>query len=363
MKYIQLKIQAVKNLRYLIVSVSVFLFVVVFLMMGATQSHALRIEGIKVGLIPTESGVNDLSFNWMAYQGLLQAETDFGVVGTVYTPTGTEDYANQHQQCVNDGNVLCISVGFGFMDVTTGFAQNNPGVNFAIVDVIYETYPVNLRGINFDSSQAGYLAGTLAGLLTESDVIGGIGGMDIDPVNAFLLPYGYGASCVNTQINIIIDYIWSFSDEELANQIAEDQMAAGADVIFPAAGPAGNAALLTATQAGAWGIGVDSDQWLTLFESGSVDGSEYLLTSAMKRVDNAVYATIEDQVSDTFTSGTVTYDLANDGVGLAPYHDADASIPQPVKDQILSIKQDILDGKIDVWQPCYKLNFLPLIIK
>jgi basic membrane protein A len=299
----------------------------------------------------------------MAYQGLLQAETDFGVVGTVYTPTGTEDYANQLQQCVVDGNELCITVGFLFMDATYNAALSYPLVNFAIVDIIPEIYTDNLRGINFDSAQAGYLAGTLAGLMTESDVIGGIGGMDIDPVNAFLLPYGYGASCVNPQINIIIDYIWSFSDEDLANQIAQDQMDAGSDVIFTVAGPAGNAALLTATQAGAWGIGVDSDQWLTVFESGSVIGSEYLLTSAMKRVDNAVYATIENQVTSTFTSGTVIYDLANDGVGLAPYHEADASIPQPVKDQILSTKQDILDGKIDVWQPCYLYSFLPLIIK
>lgn len=362
MKSLQLNNPYIFKLRRIAVFIGVILIVVVTLGMCASQSHAEMI-GIKVGLILTEGGISDLSFNWMANEGLERAETDLGVVGTVYIPSDAGDYTARIQQCVTDENSLCITVGFGFLDATYNAAMNNPSVNFAIVDATWETYPNNLRGISFDSAQAGYLAGTLAGLMTESNIIGGVGGMEIPPVIAFMEPYSYGASCINSEAGVMITYIDSFIDQTLASQVAQDQMDLGADVIFAAAGPAGNGALLTATQAETWAIGVDVDQWLTVFGSGSVEGSDYLLTSAMKRVDNAVYDTIEDHYSDNFTSGTVIYDLAADGVGLADFYEADASIPQFVKDQLELVKQDILDGKIDVWQPCYKSIFLPLILK
>ena len=104
-------------------------------------------------------------------------------------------------------------------------------------------------------------------------------------------------------------------------------MLLGADVIFGVGGNTGNGAILTATQSGAWAIGVDTDQYNTVFESGSVAGSDRLLSSAMKRLDNAVFDTIGDVISGTFTSGTVLYTVAEDGVGLAPFHETDPLIP------------------------------------
>ncbi len=323
-----------------------------------------RPRQVSVGLIPDESGVGDMSFNWMAYQGLLRAETDLGVVGSVYTPTGPADYAAKIQQCVDDGNVLCVSVGFSMSDATWAAAAANPGVDFAIGDGTWESYPENLRGVTYASEQVGYLAGTLAGLMTGSDVVGGVGGMEIPPVVAFLEPYRYGTQCANSEAGVIISYTGTFNDPDLGAQVAQAQMAQGADVIFAAAGPTGNGAILTATQSGAWAIGVDVDQWVTVFESGSVPGSDKLLTSAMKRIDNAVYDTIADEVMFAFTPGAVVYDLAVDGVGLAPFHEADPYIPQAVKDAVEAVRQGILSGTIDVWQPCgLHRIYLPVVLR
>lgn len=322
-------------------------------------------QPVKVGLVfDNAAGAGDLSFNWMAYQGLLRAETDLGVTGTTYSPASDADYGPLLQQCVDDGNALCLSVGFMMAGATWDTAAANPGVDFAIVDSSWDSYPDNLRGMVFASEQVGYLAGTLAGLMTSSDVVGGVGGMQIPPVQALLEPYRYGAVCANPDIGVIITYTDTFGEPDLGAQAAQDLMGQGADVIFGAAGATGNGAILEATQAGAWAVGVDVDQWLTVFGSGTVAGSDRLLTSAMKRIDNAVYDTIADEVNGTFTPGTALYDLAVDGVGLAPFHETDHSIPQSVRDALDAVKAGILSGSIDVWEPCIDVRiFLPIVVR
>ncbi|MFN2224931.1 MAG: BMP family ABC transporter substrate-binding protein, partial [Anaerolineae bacterium] len=309
---------------------------------------------ISVGLVTDGPTVDDGGFNWLSYQGLQRAVTDLGVTGTVYNTATPADYGPQLQQCVDDGNDLCISVGFMMAEATWNAAQGNPGTDFAIVDTFWEEpYPGNLRGLVFAEDEVGYLAGTLAGLMTGSDALGAIGGMSIPPVDAFLYGYRNGARCANPAVEVLITYAGSFGDPALGAQLAQDLMGEGADVIFAAAGGTGNGAVLTATQSGTWGIGVDLDQYVTLFDNGAVDGADMLLTSAMKNLDNAVYDTIAEADAGNFTSGTVRYDLAADGVALAPFHEADGAIPTAVKDTLADVRQDIIDGAIDVWQPCW----------
>mgnify|MGYP005848033629 FL=1 len=233
-------------------------------------------------------------------------------------------------------------------EATWNSAEANPDVDFAIVDYAWATGPDNVRGILFSSEEAGYLAGALAGLMTGSDVVGGIGGMEVLPVSAFLEPYRNGARWMNPDVQVIIAYTGTFVEPDLGAQVAQEMMAQGADVIFGVAGPTGNGAILEAAGSGAWAIGVDADSWHTVFGSGTEAGSEKLLTSATKRVDSAVYHTIADEVGGAFTSGSVLYDLAVDGVGLAPFHDADPFIPQAVRDALDEVEAGILSGSIDV---------------
>lgn len=325
-------------------------------------ANASRVDGVKVGLITDSPNLLDESFNQMAYTGLLQAKNDLGIEESVYLPADWDDIAAKLDQCVADGNRLCIMVGFSGFDQTYAAALANPDTFFAILDVSYEDYPSNLQGVVFASEQAAYLAGTLAGYMTESNILGLIGGMDIPPVNVFLCGFEQGAVDANPDVTTILTYAGDFNNPSLGTDIAQDMLDEGADVIFPAAGGTGSGALLTATQAGAWAVGVDSDQYLTVFEGGTVPGADHLLTSAMKRLDNAVFQIISETIDDSFVSGTVVYDLSVEGVDLAPYHDADPFIPADAKAAVETARTGLLDGTIDPLRSCAPFElYLPMI--
>jgi basic membrane protein A len=200
--------------------------------------------------------------------------------------------------------------------------------------------------------------------MTQSDILGAVGGLQAVPaVVNFVEGYRNGAQCVNPDASVLIQYTHTFTDSDLGAAIAQDMISQGADAIFAPAGLTGIGAVLTATQSGAWGIGTDTDWYINVFENGAVDGSEKLLTSAMKRLDNAVFDTISDVKFGEFTSGTVLYDLAVDGVGLAPYHEADPFVSQDVRDEIDQIRQGIINGTIDIHDGCRFYVYLPLVIK
>ncbi len=344
-------------------AVVVFLLVVLAsagVLVASASRPAASGAPVKVGLVTEEGTLADKSYNWLCYQGLLRAENELGVVGAVYTSTSSADYGPNLQRCVDDGNSLCISVGFFMVQATSTAATANPGISFAIVDYQSEDYPSNLRGMAFAPEGAGYLAGTLAGLMTESGVIGGVGGMRLPSVTGHLDPYRNGAQCAMAGVTALVTYTGTFVDPELGAVVAQDMMNAGSDVIFTVAGPTGNGALIKTTQSGIWGIGVDTDQYLTVFNGGTVQGSDKILSSAVKKLDSAVFDTISDLADDKFTSGTVVYDLATGGVGLAPFHEADPYVPQSVRDALASVEQGIVDGSIDVNRNCYYV-YLPLV--
>lgn len=328
------------------------LLVVQFIALTLATPPGAQAATVYVGLVPDPNGIGDLSFNWSAYQGLLRAETELGVVGTVYAPADSSEYEPKLQECADDGNDLCISVGFLTADAISKTAAANPATDFAIVDVPFESYPDNLRGITFASDEVGYLAGALAAMMSDSDVIGAVGGMEIPSVQLFVDAYENAAQCFNSDVTVLITYTGTFTDPDLGAQAAQDMLAEDADVLFGVAGETGNGAVLMATQSGVWGIGVDTDQYYSLFASGEVPASENLLSSAMKRSDNAVFQTISDVVSDSFTSGTVLYDVAAEGVGLAPFHQADSSVPITVRTVLDFVERGIVKGSIDVNGPC-----------
>jgi len=314
----------------------------------------------KVGLVTDAGGTADMSFNWMAYQGLLNAEADMNVDGTLYQPATSGDYGTALQQCVDEHNEVCFAVGFFMADAVATAAADNPGVNFAILDFSPDAPPANLRGIVFNEKQVGYLAGALAGKMTTADVIGGVGGMKIPPVIAFLSGYRNGAQCANPDVKVLTRYTGTFFDETVGANTAQFMMSQGADVIYAAAGPTGNGAIKYSAGEGVWSIGVDSDQYISLFDngSGSVPGSDKLLTSSMKRLDTAVYKTIDDYLNGSFTSGTVTYSLVDNGVGLAPYHDTESSISSDIKSYIDDTKAGIIGSSIDIDEPCHDPTIL-----
>jgi len=318
---------------------------------------------LQIGLVTDENGVDgDIASN-LCYQGLLKAESDFGVTGTLYTPTGSSEYDAVLKQCVDDGNVLCIASSWSLRESTANAAMDNPTVNFAAIDLVYDSYPDNLRGVIFAHDEAGYLAGVLAGHMTGSDIVGDLGGMPIPAVDEFVYGYRNGVQCANGPARVLIDYAWDFVSPALGAEMAQTMIKEGADVIFAPAGPTGAGAVLTATQSGVWGIGVDFDYYYTVFDSGAVSGTDRLLSSALKRFDNGVYETISDMVYGTFVSGTVRYGLEVDGVGLAPFHDTEPFVPQSVRDALEKTRLGIISGAIDLDDGCREIVFTPVILK
>ena len=332
-------------------SISLFTVTILLIFALAVPTGGATATGEKIGLIIDEAGIAGSAWNELAYQGLLRAQTDFGVIGSLYEPADNTEYAAKIQECITDGNILCIGTSIMLAaDIETA-ANANPSVKFAVLDGAFDAPPVNLRGMTFNSKEVGYLAGTLAGNMSVTHNVGVVAGMQVPPVEAFVDGYRNGAYC-SAPVEVLVNYTGTFSDPSAGEAAAADLISRSADVIFTVGGQTGNGALLYATQHSVWGIGVDTDTYVTLFGNGTVAGSDKLLTSAMKNLDVPVYQVIKDTVGGLFTSGTMTYDLKNGGVGLAPFHETDGDIPQAVKDELAAIEQGIINGTIDIDYPC-----------
>ena len=165
-----------------------------------------------VGFITDTAGVNDDGWNELAYQGLLRAQSILGIAGTVYESTSEADFLVKLNQCAADGNGLCIGANWMLFDAIQTAAVTNPTVKFALLDSGFESPPSNLRGIQFNEKEVGYLAGSLAGKMTVSNKIGAVGGMDIEPVVNFLEGYENGAQCANDKVIVLEKYTQTFTD-------------------------------------------------------------------------------------------------------------------------------------------------------
>ncbi len=317
------------------------------------EQRLLAPAAIAVGLVTNGPEVFDKSFNELSFMGVLRSASELSTTYQVYTSTSEADYMPNLQQCALDGNDLCIGVTFLMADAISQTAALYPGTMFASVDNAWETTtPPNLRGMLFAEDEAGYLAGTLAALMSDSHIVGAVGGIPFPPVVRFIDGYHNGAQCAAPTTTVLVTYTNTFDDPDVGARAAQELLGQGADVIFGVAGATSYGSILTATQSGAWAIGVDTDQYNAVFQGGGVPGSDRLLSSAMKRLDNAVFDTISDVISGTFTAGTMLYTVAEDGVGLASFHETDPLIPVSVRSRLSGVEQGLREGWLDVYGPC-----------
>jgi len=170
--------------------------------------------------------------------------------------------------------------------------------------------------------------------------------MEIPPVQKFLKGYEAGAKSIKADIAVKSVYIDSFVDRARGAEAAKSFMSEGADVIFGAGGQTGSGGIQAAAEAGIYVIGVDQDEYVTTFQKGEAPGADKIISSAMKRVDQAVFLTIKDVVDGKFTNGLAVYDASNGGIGLASYNKADAAIPADVKAKMDEILKGLADGSI-----------------
>ena len=292
---------------------------------------------IKVGLVTDIGGLNDRGFNSLANKGLEDAKSQLGVEGRVLESKSDADYIPNLSEFGDQGYDLIISVGFLMTDATTQAAKAYPDSTFAIVDSAFDPAIDNAQGLLFKEQEAGCLVGTVAALTSKTGTISSVGGQKIPPVDRFIAGYQFCAKKAKSDIKVLNEYSQDFVDQAKCKEIALDQITKGSDVVFQVAGGCGLGALDAAKQKGVWGIGVDADQSFL---------GDHILTSAVKRVDVAVFKTIEAvQKGETIGGSVTTFGLKEDGVALGT---VSPKVPQDVLDQVEQIKQQILDGSLEI---------------
>jgi len=301
-----------------------------------------------VCLVTDLGRINDGTFNQYAYEGMQRAADDLGLESRYIETQAQTDYAANIQTCLDEEFDTVITVGFLIADATFVAAEANPDVYFIGVDQFVATPLPNYVGIQFREDQAGFLVGAMAALVTESGIIGGVYGIAIPPVVKFRNGYEQGARYINPDIDVRGIYIDDFLAPDRGAAAAEQLIGEGADVIFGAGGPTGSGAISFAANEGVSVIGVDQDEYFTTFDEGASDGAENLITSALKRVDNGVFQMIERLTTSEgfgFETGMFNLEVANDGIGYAPAHDA--TVSEDVTAQIDEILAGLIDGSIE----------------
>ena len=290
----------------------------------------------KIGLVTDVGGVNDGSFNQSSWAGLSRAAEELGITANYLESSTDADYVPNIETFIDEDYDLIISVGYMLADATKQAAEANPDSKFAIIDDATIDLP-NVTCLMFRQEQASYLVGYVAGLTTKTNNIGIVIGMTNDTMNLF--GYGYCAGAIDANPDITIQQFNanSFADPATGKTNAATAITNGADVVFHAAGATGLGVIEACKEAGVYAIGVDSDQ--------SNIAPDTVLTSAMKRVDNAVYDSVEAVMNGTLESGVHTYDLAAGGVDIAPSQDL---LTDEVKTKVEEVKAKIISGEITV---------------
>jgi basic membrane protein A len=313
---------------------------------AATGAAAAKPGGValKVGVVTDVGKVDDKSFNQSAWEGVQRAQRELGAQIKFIETTDPKDYAKNIDQFAQDNYDVIVTVGFAIGQATADAARKYPRIKFVGVDQFQEKETENLAGLIFDEDKAGYLAGALAGMMTKSGTIGQVLGTPVvPPVEKFGFGYIQGAKAVKPDVKILSachpgGLAKGFTDPDWGKSTTLQMLDQKADVVFAAGGQTGNGGLIAANERKALGIGVDTDQYLTLPE---VKAS--LLSSAMKLITPGVFGIVKNAQEGKFKGGNVVGE-----VGLAPFHDLDAQVPAAVKSKLAEIDKGLKDNSIKV---------------
>ena len=306
----------------------------------AASTTTTAASSFKVGLSTDTGGLNDRSFNHLAYVGLQRAAGELGVQTRVVTSKSPSDYIPNLTALAKQGYDLIIGVGFTEIDALKTVAKAFPKTHFSIVDVSNadEGNLKNVEGLLFKEQEAGYLAGYAAGLSAKArggTTVSSVGGQKQPPVDRYIAGYQAGAKAAFPAVKLINGYSQDFANQAKCKEVALNQIAAGSVVVFQVAGGCGLGALDAAKGANVWGVGVDADQGYL---------GSYILTSALKRVDTAVFNSIKDAKDGTFKGGQdAVYGLKDEGVGIGKFS---TKTPKGVAAKVDAIKAQIVSGKI-----------------
>lgn len=303
-------------------------------------------------------GIDDNSFNQTAWKGVEDAVTDFGIDGRFLESQAETDYEANINSLIDGDCDVIITVGFLLGDATKTAAETNPDQKFSIVDFAYDPPLPNVLGQVYATDEAAFLAGYLAAGMTQTDILGVFGGINIPPVTIFMDGFSWGVDYYNAQNDASVTVLgWdpdtreglftnNFESLDDGRAFAQNLYDEGADIVLPVAGPVGLGSAALADELGTDAlkiIGVDADLFFTDPEKGHV-----YLTSITKRMDATVREVIENAMNDTFEGGVLVGSLENGGVDLAPFHSFEDAVPASLKAELEAIRAGIIDGSITV---------------
>jgi basic membrane protein A and related proteins len=317
-------------------------------------------DALQIGVVTDVGQLEDKSFNEGSWCGAIAGATSVGGTAEVIVTEAPADYAQNIQTFVDRDFDVIVTVGFAIGDATKAAAEENPETWFLGVDqFIADPIPDNYMGLLYNEAQAGYLAGIVAANITETDVIGAVGGIaSVPPVVNYISGYANGAASVNPDIEVLIEYVSTditvaFNDPATGKSIGEQMIGADADVLFQVAGLTGQGVLEAACDAEVFGIGVDVDQYISLPDLG-----ECIVTSAEKKLRESVQAAIERVADESAEAGNIFHDAAADppGVGVSPFHDFEDELDPAVQEAVDEAFDALADGSIDPCEgptPCF----------
>jgi basic membrane protein A len=321
-------------------AVATVLLASMFAAMRGSSASAARKAGFSACLVTDIGGLNDKSFNHLAYVGLLAAEKS-GIKGRVIQSKSPNDYIPNLKACVAGGASITIGVGFLMSDAMNAIATSYKSSKFAIVDVDVtgmKNKPKNVEGLLFKEQEAGYLVGYAAGMWAKSHqgtAVGSIGGLKIPPVDRYIAGYQFGAKKADPGIQTLNDYSQDFVAQAKCKEKALNQIANGSIVEFQVAGQCGLGVLDAAKEKSIFGIGVDADQGYL--------GTQ-VMTSALKKVDVSVLSAIKAAKAGTLKGGTnKIFGASVNGVGYGKWS---SKVPASIKSAVAAQFKLLKAGKV-----------------
>lgn len=316
---------------------------------GSEETKGTDTDGeakVSATMITDEGGINDKSFNQSSYEGLKAYEEEGKIKFDYIESHKKTDYQPNLESALDSESDIIFTVGYALYNDTAKATDDNPDQKYAIIDNANIDGKENLVGITFADNENSFLVGYIAGMKSESNNVGFVGGQKSDVIDRF--EYGYRAGVKQAarekgeDIEVQVQYANSYSDQAAGKNIANQMYQNGADVVFHAAGGVGIGVFEAAKENDKYVIGVDRDQ--------KDEAPDHILVSTIKGVGRAVQLTLDDLMEDKFAGGeTVAYHLS-DGEALDIAYGDNDLVADEVKDKVEELRTEIVDGKIEVPQ-------------
>lgn len=293
-------------------------------------------------IVYDEAGKHDRSFNQAASDGAERFKKETGIVVREFEIANAAQREQAIAQFARRGSTIVVAVGFTMASAVEKVAKQYPNVKFTVIDAVVDL--PNVQSVNFREQESSFLCGMAAALASKTGKVGFVGGMDIPLIRKFALGYTEGVHYVNPQAEVFQNMTGTtpaaWSDPTKGAELAKSQIGRGADVIFHASGATGNGVMQAAADAKKLSIGCDSNQ--NYLHPGSV------LTSAVKRVDVAVFAALTAAKNGSWKSGQSVLGLADDAVGYSYDEYNKGVLTAEMKQRLDQARADIISGKIKV---------------